>query len=115
MDAETVAASLRRYETTHRDERELQEALAGIFERAGIPATAEVMLGPGCRIDFLVDRVGIEVKVDGAPAAVRRQLVRYLECDAVDEVLLVTTRAAHRALAGPLAGKRVGVLVMGRP
>ena len=57
-------------------------------------------IGTG-RIDFLAGAVGIECKVDGAPAAVARQVLRYCGsgmCD--DGVLLVTTKASHRAIRG---------------
>jgi hypothetical protein len=113
VDAQTVAEAIGRFRISYANERDLQQALVLVFAEAGIPAEAEVVLGPGCRIDFLVDRTGVEVKVDGSPAEVRRQVDRYLEFDTLDELLLVTTRARHRVLAGQHGEKRVGVLLVG--
>lgn len=54
----------------------------------------EVVIDGG-RIDLLVDRVGIEVKVGGTTADVCRQLRRYVASRQIDELVLVTNRARH--------------------
>jgi hypothetical protein len=60
------------------------------------------------RIDFVVGRIGVELKVDGSPAAVLRQLDRYAAAAELDAVTLVTTRRAHlRGLPSELRGKPV--------
>lgn len=62
-------------------------------------------------VDFLVDGdIVIEVKVDGSPMGVTRQLQRYLEHPVVNHLILVTTRRKHlSAIPGTLRGKRVDV------
>jgi hypothetical protein len=66
------------------------------------------------RIDFMVGRVGIELKVDGGNAEVLRQLDRYAASPDVDALVLITSR--RRLVAGlpaelrgkPLVGIHVG-------
>ena len=69
----------------------------------------EVRLSVGERIDFLVYDVGIEVKIDGSVAALMRQAARYLRCDEVRSLVVVTTLARHRALPADMFGKAVYV------
>jgi hypothetical protein len=90
-------------------EAELQEALAALFAARGLEVEREARLGPADRIDFLVDGIGVEVKTGGSPAEVLRQLDRYLASRWVRELLLITTRAAHRALPATLRGKPIHV------
>lgn len=83
----------------HVDEDGLQAAIAeqlrAVFD---VPVQREVRIGKGERIDVLIGRVGIEVKVAGSAGAVRRQLARYAGSGAVDDLILISTRVAHRAL-----------------
>ena len=61
---------------------------------AGLPAVHEALLAPGCRIDYLVGGVGVEIKKGRPdPAALRRQLDRYAACQGV-EALVVLHRGA---------------------
>jgi hypothetical protein len=90
-------------------ERELQDALE-VLLRANFPSvTREAQLGPKDIVDFLVDDVAVEVKVDGSPMAVTRQLQRYAQHERVQSLVLVTTRAKHRSVAGELQKKPVRV------
>ncbi len=93
-----ITAAVRGYRYSYSDEHELQAGLADALTAAGLVFEREVALGPRDRIDFVVDRVGIEVKIDGAPAVVLRQLLRYAHSDRVDHLILVTTRRTHRTL-----------------
>lgn len=81
-------------------EREMQMAIAKLLVENGIQFRPEARLSSRDRIDFLVGRVGIEVKHAGSYQQVASQLLRYAESDSVDAVLLVTDRAAHRKLSG---------------
>lgn len=91
-------------------EKALQDALEPLI-RASFPSgmTREAILGPGDVVDFLVEDVAVEVKVDGSPMEVTRQLHRYAGHDAVAALVLVTTRAKHRGLPPTLRGKPVAV------
>lgn len=77
----------------------------------------EVRLDDHNRIDFLValaeslggesSTVGVEVKIKGSAKDVLRQLTRYAAIADIDELLLVTTKAAHHRMPAELNGKPV--------
>ncbi len=72
----------------------LQDTIASTLHNAGVPFSREVVIGDGCRIDFLCDGgVGIEVK-PGVPnsTAVRAQVDRYCRCDPITALVLVVER-----------------------
>jgi alkanesulfonate monooxygenase SsuD/methylene tetrahydromethanopterin reductase-like flavin-dependent oxidoreductase (luciferase family) len=98
-----VAEALRAYRFRFADEGRLQDAIEGALRASGFTLEREVRLDPANRIDFMVGRVGIEVKVAGSPSAVLRQLTRYAQSGQVDGLILVTNRARH---AQP---RRIGV------
>lgn len=90
-------------------EKALQDALEPLIRESFPSVTREAVLGPKDVVDFLVEGVAVEVKVDGSPMAVTRQLHRYAEHDQVRELVLVTTRAKHRSIPPTLRGKPVAV------
>lgn len=95
------------------EEYDIHTAVAEALAGAGLVCAHEYRLGPRCRIDFTVGRVGIEVK-KGRPAAARltRQLNRYLESDALDGVIVVAQRAT--ALPDTIRGKPVRLISLNR-
>jgi hypothetical protein len=95
------------------DELELHRGIEAALHAAGLRSTPEVRLTPHDRIDFLVDRVGVEVKVKGTRDALHRQLLRYAASPRVDALLVVTTIRAHRGLPGRIGGKPVHLIVIG--
>lgn len=99
--ASTVAAAIRRFDFRYADEDQLQEGLANALLSEGFDVKREVRLGPGERIDLLVDRVGVEVKVKGSSAQVARQLARYGRHD-LDGLVLVTTKLRHAPPSLPI-------------
>lgn len=89
-------------------EAQLQKALVPVFTNAGIAAEREANLSDGVsRIDFLVGRIGVEIKTKGTWAAVTRQLLRYSRCPEIDSLILVTSKAAHNAIPREIGGKPV--------
>lgn len=86
------------------EEYDIHAAIASALTEAGLCYEHEYKLGPRCRIDFRVGRVGIEVK-KGRPAvaALTRQLRRYMASEALDALVVVTQRAVQ--LPGAIAGK----------
>lgn len=89
--------------TAHRfvwvNELSLHLSIAELLTGEGILFDREVRLSTHERIDFLTRAgLGIEVKVDGSPAMVERQLRRYQQSDRVSSLMLVTTKPRHQLI-----------------
>ena len=95
------------------EEYDIHAAVADALAAAGLAYVHEYRLGPRNRIDFLVGRVGIEVK-KGRPATsdLTRQLRRYLAADALDGLIVVTQRVT--AVPGEICGKPVMLVSLNR-
>ena len=94
-------------------EYQLHALIAAALRDGGFVVQHEAPIAPRCRVDFLVDGVGIEVK-RGKPD--RRRLLaqcrRYLEQPALEALILVVdTRVA---LPDALCGKPVVVVGLNR-
>ncbi len=100
-DLLSVAAALRAVRYSWSCEEELQAGIAEALTAAGfLDFEREADLGRGGRLDFL-DRaagIGVEVKTQGSPAAVARQLLRYLALPEITGLVLVTSRRQVAAL-----------------
>lgn len=105
-----IAECLAGYRFRYASERDLQSGILEALQAADLNVDPEVSLTPGDRIDFLVGDVGVEVKVTGSVEAVTRQLIRYAKSDRVSALVLVTTKARHRAVPRSLCGKPVDVV-----
>ncbi len=92
-------------------ETDIHEWVGKRLTEAGLPCIHEARLGPGCRIDFLVGDVGIEIK-KGRPDAssLKRQLARYAAFDAVAALVVLTQRSV--SLPASLLGKPVYPIVL---
>lgn len=87
-------------------EAELHELIRQALEAAGFSPEHEARLAPRCRIDFLVDDLGIEIKKSRPnPAMLTRQLARYAACDAVAALLVIAPRGVN--LPKEIGGKPV--------
>lgn len=91
------------------EEETLRDAIAATL---GGVALREANVGAHERIDFLVDKIGIEAKIRGTLSDVTRQLFRYAECEAIEELVLVTTRFQHTRLPPTICGKPLTVVVL---
>lgn len=82
-----------------------QAAVEDLLRASGVSHDREKPLsGSAGRPDFLVGRVAIECKVQGAPAAIAAQVARYAASDEVDAVILLTSKAVSvRAEQKPVA------------
>lgn len=94
-------------------ESELSDLVSERLTRCGIEFSREKWLNDTDRIDYLVGRIGVELKLKGPVSSVTRQLARYADSDLVDEVVLVTTRATHKRVPGALRGKPITVIHVG--
>lgn len=86
------------------NEYQLHDCIAAALCSGGFVIQHEAVLGSRCRIDFLVDGIGIEVK-RGKPqkAALIRQCDRYLASDKIEALILVLDTSA--SMPGELHGK----------
>lgn len=101
--------ALRKWKLPASTEAELQSAIVKVLEQEGIAFRREATVDTGV-IDFLVGRTGLECKIAGSKMSVTKQLMRYCDCPAIEELLLVTKVAAHRCLDGTtLRGKKIRV------
>ena len=74
-------------------EPDLHLLVASALEAAGLPFSHEAMVAPGCRVDFLVSGVAIEIKrARPNRKALLRQATRYLASPRVDSLLLLCER-----------------------
>ncbi len=105
-----VERALRAHRFRFVNERELQDGIEIVLRGAGLGFTREASLGPAGTIDFLIDDLGVEVKVAGSRADVVRQVHRYLQVDALASILVVTTRAQLARLPESISGKPVRAL-----
>ena len=95
------------------EEYDIHAQVASALGAAGLSYEHEYKLGPRCRIDFRVGRVGIEVK-KGRPATseLTKQLRRYLASDALDAVIVVMQRVTR--LPATIGGKPVYIVSLNR-
>ena len=86
------------------DEYDLHGLVAEALQRADIEFRHEASLAPRCRIDFLCDSVGVEIK-RGRPdrQAVEKQLRRYADTGRLTALILVSEKSLP-ALPGFLSG-----------
>ncbi len=102
------------YRYSFANERDLQDGIAQALFQRGIRFDREVVLGPKDRPDFMVDGTAVEVKVDGSPAVILRQLARYAALPKVTALLLVTRKEQHaRRFPSEVGGKPLHVLTLG--
>jgi len=100
---EHIIDILQSYTFTVNDEKYLQSEISEVFRMEGIIFEKEVMLSTGI-IDFVVDGIGIEIKIKQQPMSIYRQLERYLEDDRVKEILLASVKTV--TLPETINGKR---------
>ena len=94
-------------------EYQLHDLIAAALHDGGFVVRHEARLAPRCRVDFLCEGVGIEVK-RGRPDRWRlaEQCRRYLAQDALEALILVVDTQV--ALPDALCGKPVIVVALNR-
>lgn len=108
-----LAQLLACYRFTTSTEAAFQEGVARVLVSHRLRFEREYVLTDGDRLDFYLptERIVLELKIDGSPASVTRQLLRYASHPDVAGIVLATSRARIGNLlqAGALAGKPVAV------
>lgn len=94
-------------------ETELQDGIETALREANFTPQPEVVLTVGERIDFLVENVGIEVKVKGSKSTLLRQMLRYAMCPEIHGLIIATTLARHRGVPPTLNGKPITLVYLG--
>lgn len=112
MNLDTITFLLEHTRLLVADEKGLQATIAERLDAAGITYEREHRLSPADVIDFISDRVGIEVKIKGGKRAILRQVERYAASDQIDAIILVTSVAL--GMPAEIAGKPVRVVSIGR-
>ncbi len=92
-------------------ESDIHQMVEKQLQKARLPYVHEAKIGPGCRIDYLVGDVGIEIK-KGRPDAgrLKRQLARYAACEDVTALVVIAPRSV--ALPQTVLNKPVRVIVL---
>ena len=92
-------------------EMDLHRMVETRLNEAGLAFMHEARLGPGCRIDYLVGTVGIEIKKGKPDAnALKQQLARYAAFDSVEALIVLTQRTVK--LPPAVLGKPIQVIVL---
>ena len=114
MDLRKVTDALRAIRSPRpQDEYDLHGLTAEALQEADISFIHEAPLAPRCRVDFLCEDVGIEIK-KGRPrsAVLRSQLCRYLDGTPLRAVILVSQLPC--TLPEEICGKRVYTVSLNR-
>lgn len=95
-------------------EFQIYEDIEKILVERSIPYNREVKIGKNSRIDFLCDRVGIEVK-KGKPnrKKVERQVSRYCGSAMIDSLILIVERSLFGHL-NEVRGKKVYYIALNK-
>lgn len=94
-------------------EEALHEQVRAALVSAGFSPVHEARLGPRCRIDFLVEDLGIEIKKSRPnPARLKEQLARYAACGQIGALLVIAPRGVN--LPKAIGGKRVSQIALER-
>lgn len=107
-----IAEAIRGQSYSYTCESELQEAIAEVLSSCSIPFNREHRITAADRPDFTVEGIAIEIKVEGSLTSVTRQLHRYAQLPGVDEIILVTDKAKHRAVPREMNKKTVNVIYL---
>jgi hypothetical protein len=90
-------------------ESRFQDGVQRVLSEKGIAFKREVSLSGKDRVDFMVDDIAIELKVEGGVNAILRQLQRYAQSPQVKQIILLTCRTKHSSITRILSGKPVHV------
>lgn len=90
---ETVVAILSKGLFSLAREKETQAEIAAELDRREITYAREFDLGERNIIDFLIEAIGIEIKIGGSKRAIHSQCERYCRTGKLSALILVTSVA----------------------
>ena len=94
-------------------EETLHAQVCEALTAAGFSPVHEARLGPRCRIDFLVEDLGVEIKKSRpSPTQLKAQLARYAACGQVGALLVIAPRGVN--LPRTIGGKPVAQIALER-
>ena len=92
-------------------EADIHQMVGEALAASGLAFTHETRIGKGCRIDFLAEGIGVEIKKGKPiPATLLRQLARYAACEPVSALIVVTQRSVR--LPASVGGKPLRTLAL---
>jgi len=105
----TLVDTLGKYNFNYTNEAELQQGLICVFQTLDEPFETEHRLSKEDRIDFYFPymKVGVEAKIDHPLSALTRQLMRYVQHNSIDGLLLVSGKVRLTNLPESMNGKPV--------
>lgn len=109
---EKIVATLNAGRFSLSREKETQAEIAGALAVAGIAHEREVEIGRRDIIDFLIDRIGIEVKIGGSKRSIHAQCVRYCKTGRLSALILATNVAT--GFPPEIEGTQVYVVSLGK-
>lgn len=113
MDINDLVSKLHRTRIDLSNEKVTQQQISSILDAMGAPYQREYRLDQKNIVDFFIDGVAIEVKLNKtAVMNIYRQCERYCAFDAVKQLLLVTNRAM--TLPTQINGKHTCIVSLGR-
>lgn len=113
VTAEEIRDALKAYRFRYSTEKDLQAGIERALQAAKIPYEREKDLGGDLGIlDFVVERIGVEIKTKGSPSQVARQLQRYCQSKDIDEIILVTGKVSLGDLPPLLNGKPIHLVAL---
>jgi len=112
LDTAKIVEAIRSHRFNFTNEAELQQGIALALAAEKIPFLREQTITGAGRIDFWIDYIGVEVKIDGGRSEILRQLMRYAKKDAIHELILVTTKNRHRAMPPTINNKKLFVIYL---
>ena len=77
------------------NEKVLQQQIEDMLIQNNVPYQREVKLSDKEIIDFIVEDVGIEIKIKGKRKDFYRQILRYSESPKIKAFILVTNKSMH--------------------
>ena len=110
--AETVLEALRAMRPPFTlYEADIHRLIGERLSDAGLAYRHEAILGRGCRIDYLIGDVGVEIKKGKPrPALIEAQLRRYAESERIESLVLVSWGSVR--LPAAIHGKPVYGIVL---